>query len=89
MKSGMSPSGRPAIRYSRHKSTSSSIPGPATAAHPDGFSEAELAISGVEGCVKDPCLMGFRGADIKALKTCRQVEGELDTVLSQKYYPIC
>ena len=25
----------------------------------------------------------------KALKTCRQVEGELDTVLSQKYYPIC
>ena len=39
----------------------------ATAAHPDGFSEAELAISGVEGCVKDPCLMGFRGADIKVV----------------------
>ena len=39
----------------------------AVAGHPDGYGEAELAIPGVEGCVNDPCLMGFRGADINVI----------------------
>ena len=39
----------------------------AVADHPDGYVEAELSIPGVEGCVNDPCLMGFRGADINVV----------------------
>lgn len=36
----------------------------AVATDPQGLSEEEMTIPGVEGCVKDPCLMGFQGADI-------------------------
>ena len=35
--------------------------------HRDGYSEEDLAIPGVEGCVDDPCLMGFRGADLNVV----------------------
>ena len=34
---------------------------------PDGHSKEELTVSGVEGCVKDPCFMGFQGADINVV----------------------
>ena len=39
----------------------------AVASDPQGLGEEELTVSGVEGCVKDPCLMGFQGADIKVV----------------------
>ncbi len=39
----------------------------AVASDPDGLSEEELTIPGVEGCVKDPCLMGFQGADLNVV----------------------
>jgi glycine betaine/proline transport system substrate-binding protein len=32
-----------------------------------GLGEAELSIAGVAGCVNDPCLMGFPGADINVV----------------------
>jgi glycine betaine/proline transport system substrate-binding protein len=35
-----------------------------SAQHPEGLSESDLSISGVEGCVEDPCFMGFPGNDI-------------------------
>ncbi len=35
--------------------------------HPDGYPVEELSLAGIEGCVKDPCLMGFRGADLKVV----------------------
>ena len=35
--------------------------------HPDGYSAEDLSLAGIEGCVKDPCLMGFRGADLKVV----------------------
>jgi glycine betaine/proline transport system substrate-binding protein len=39
----------------------------AVATGPWGQSKEELTMGGVEGCVKDPCLMGFVGADIKVV----------------------
>ena len=39
----------------------------AVATDPDGHSKEELTVSGVEGCVKDPCIMGFQGADINVV----------------------
>lgn len=35
-----------------------------SAQDPDGHTKEELSISGVTGCVADPCLMGFPGNDI-------------------------
>ncbi len=39
----------------------------AVADHPTGYGAEQLAIPGVVGCVNDPCLMGFRGADINVV----------------------
>ena len=39
----------------------------AVATDPAGLSKEELTIPGVDGCVKDPCLMGFQGADLNVV----------------------
>ena len=40
------------------------VPG---AVHPLGYREEELAIPGVDGCVSDPCIMGFEANDIQVV----------------------
>jgi glycine betaine/proline transport system substrate-binding protein len=40
------------------------VPG---AEHPEGHDLQTLSISGVEGCVNDPCVMGFPGNDINVV----------------------
>ena len=42
--------------------------------HPDGYSEEDLIIPGIEGCVDDPCLMGFRGADLDVVANTEFLE---------------
>jgi len=39
------------------------------AAHPLGLSKEELTHSGIQGCVNDPCFMGFMGSDIRIWPT--------------------
>ena len=38
-----------------------------SAQHPEGHTEQDLLIPGVDGCVDDPCLMGFPGNDIRVV----------------------
>ncbi len=39
----------------------------AVSRHPDGVGAEELSLRGVEGYVRDPCMMGFRGSDINVV----------------------
>ena len=39
----------------------------AVSGHPDGISAEELSLRGIEGCVRDPCMMEFRASDINVV----------------------